>query len=87
MNDLRDEVAKAIWRAHCKAAEIRPGDEPDWQDFREEADAAILTVFSKLREPSDHMLDAGARAQAGPLGAPWDIWTDMLAAWRREMGL
>ena len=84
---LREAVARAICKAQwptfpeCRIDEM-------FDAYIPEADAAIATMFERLRTPSDGMIEAGesvfdAAAYAG-LVSQTEVWQAMLTAFQQE---
>lgn len=73
MNDktLREAVARAI----CRNVTLS---EKEYRQWYVAADAAIATMFERLRTPSEGMIEAGSEIGAA------SIWQAMLAAFQQE---
>ena len=71
---LREAVCKAIVNAHG--------------GYYPKADAAIATMFERLRTPSEGMIEAGESvfdaATYADLVGPTEVWQAMLTAFQQE---
>lgn len=95
-DELREAVARAIWRANLLDAGVTPDDAGDgYMFFTNEAAAAISTVLAALEEPTEGMLEAGEDiALDMAVGGDWipnrsdvsRIWSFMVAGLKAELG-
>lgn len=85
---LREAVARAI----CLADGCDPDSDwnealgaprPAWMLYAHNADAAIATMFERLRTPSDGMVKAGIRVILAD-GGSVDTWQAMLDKFQQE---
>lgn len=83
-------VDKAAWISArgYSGGRFRDVNEPFQRDYLDAADAAIATMFERLRTPSEGMIEAGesvfdAAAYADLVG-PTEVWQAMLTAFQQE---
>ena len=81
---LREAVARAIHSRSGKGGILWRDllDDEIWE-FEAYADAAIATMFERLRTPSEGMIKAGIRVILAD-GGSVDTWQAMLTAFQQE---
>ncbi len=98
MEQMREAVARALCELHIRTVRRHdtPPDELEamlpgsvdyaWRDFIPQADAAIATMFERLRPPSEGMTRVGWQAVYDTSGdtRPEEVWQAMLAAFQQE---